>query len=145
MRFVSLLLCCALVLFGVAGCSNLEQTKVSDDESVLLITTHYWSGWGEDYESDDKQYKYDLVLGAEYDCPPDSEGFPFLQFKIVDIKDGSVAIKTTHSMSEQGKNNTLDLDADQTEFTIVEGEVLTLATPSLDAGVIYTLELHPLR
>jgi hypothetical protein len=142
MRFVRLLLCCALVLFGAAGCSDSKRARVSDDESVLLITTYVWNGFALNDETEYEYYKYGLILGAEYSCPPDSESFLSLQFEIVEIKDGSVTIKTTRPMSEEHEGNRISLETDQTEFTIVEGEVLTLVTPTMDAGGVFAIELH---
>ena len=114
----------------------------------LKITQTSWSGT-EDYTPTETQTTYEkfeknlvyVVASRTVVDEIESENYEeeILSFEVLETTADYIKIRTRQPFSV-GENG-IDLNSNQTEFTIKKGETLKLTTPTMDYGDIFILKL----
>ena len=117
----------------LAGC-NKPEAPTKEHRYLLRITTSSWSGWEPDYQPEETTYDYELNGPGVIMAPPE-DGF---QIKILEMDANGVTFETETPMSPYG--NTLNLNTDQTVFTVYRGQTLSIVTPTTDYGDVCIIE-----
>lgn len=123
-----LLVILIIPLLVTVGCTKKESNL------KVVVESSSWSGWSEDYKPAKETNEYPVELNKEYSF----EGGDF-SFKITKVKSDKITIKTNQPMSDNEKG--VNLNAQETEFTIKLDKSVELTTPTMDAGYIYTISL----
>lgn len=123
---LTLLLCIILTACG-------KTTPVT-----ISVTEKTWSDGGSSTSTTDT---FDVTKGdrvdfdGEFDIPNGS-----FSFKLIKVSEESITIRTDEPMSLRTEGGGINLNSEETEFTIEQGESIRLDTLTMDAGAGYTIE-----
>lgn len=117
----------------------------------LKILESSWSGWLVDYKSKEIEKEYDIKLNEKYVIKTTKQSYvkdnkcveeeeEIFSFKIIEINNCSIKIRTFQSFSDND-DNTVNLLSDKKEFIVTNEKPLKLTTPTMDAGEIFILSL----
>lgn len=127
-----------LIPILLCACAEKEAVVESSTESgpYLEISSQQWSGWSPGAEFEVHTERYELVEGCEIEL----EHFVSpLVLTINRFSDNDICLITSEALwAEVSDGSHYTIDA-QAEITISADKVVTLKTPSFDAGYIYTL------
>lgn len=125
-----------LLLLPLLLCGCMER----EEEVLLEVKKTTWSGWTEDGDpvADTAVYaaEADLVIPSDtsiLDC----------SFTVVSVSDTEIRICSDADLSVKERDKGINLFSKEREFVIPYGKTVTLATPTLDAGIIYELSYLP--
>lgn len=111
--------------------------KGGNDKVNITITETTWNQHGNSNENT-KQFeakKNDIIK-------INSSWNEEITFKIIDIKNKSVTIKTSQVMSlRYDENNGINLKSKETKFIINKDSQIILETPTMDVGASYKIEI----
>lgn len=124
-----------LISFGIL----VTLTACGNNETSNLHLTIKYRGWAstDRMQAPEEEESFDVKLNEKYVV---NEGHLGLTFTITKVNEDSIIIKTTEPFSDSETG--INLRTDKTEFTIEKGNSITLTTPTMDAGEIYTLILN---
>lgn len=122
-------------------------SQTTTEKAKIKIISSSWSGWSENHESDETESYCEIELHKKCIVKTrqisDSEGNEqkeeILSFEITAINTNSIDIHTLQVFSDN--ENGVDLQSNKQDFTIKLDEPLTLTTPTMDAGDIFTITL----
>ncbi len=125
-----------LLLLPLLLCGCMER----EEEVLLEVKKTTWSAWTEDGDpvADTAVYaaEADLVIPSDtsiLDC----------SFTVVSVSDTEIRICSDADLSVKERDKGINLFSTEREFVIPYGQTVTLATPTLDAGIIYELSYLP--
>lgn len=129
--------------------SQLEKTnpQTINEKTKIKIVSSSWSGWSEDYEPDETESYCEIVLNKKCVVKTrqfsNSEGDKWeeeiFSFKITDVNTDNISIHTFQIFSDSESG--INLQSDNQDFIIKLNESLTLTTPTMDEGNIFTITL----
>lgn len=127
--------------------NNHKENKIETsilEKNKIRVSGHAWGvGINQDgkegsYSKDFPAVDYDLELNKEVKY---EEGNSGLKFTITEILEDGIKIKTEDDFSEKKENGSYKLLDYKKEFFIENNNKIKLATPTMDAGETYTIEI----
>lgn len=124
-----------LILLSVCMCltacsSNLQVT--------ISVTEDTWADGGSSTTTSDT---FNVTKGervdfdGKFNTPNGNFGF-----ELIKVSEGSITIRTDEPMSLLTEEGGVNLNSEETEFTIEKGEEIILNTLTMDEGAAYTIE-----
>ena len=125
-----------LLLLPLLLCSCMER----EEEVLLEVKKTTWSARTvSDYPVADT-----AVYAAEADLViPSDTSILDCSFTVVSVSDTEIRICSDADLSVKERDKGINLSSKEREFVIPYGKTVTLATPTLDAGIIYELSYLP--
>ncbi len=127
-----------LIPILLCACTRNEAVTESSTENgpYLEISTQQWSGWSPDAEFEVHTERYELVECCEIEL----ENFlPSLVLTVNRFSDNAICLTFSEALwAYLSDDSPFMLDA-QSEITISSGKTVKFETPTMDAGIIYTL------
>ena len=118
--------------------SNSVSGTINKTGSAYKVILHVnYHDWSEGISSKEESKEIEIEKGKNYTI---DDVIVNLDFKVVDITDDGIKIKTEHSWSD-GEDSSSLLDK-KTEFTIEKNNKLTLSSQTMDAGTVYVLSFE---
>ncbi len=135
MQRIKHILAVVILLVLLGGCSGLAPKSQEELWGCSLkITLSSWSGWEEGYDPQEVIYEFKIDSLGEITVPPEG-GFGF---NITEINANGITFDTEEPLSPLG--STINLGTEQTVFTVYQGHMLSLVTPTMDYGTVYIIE-----
>ena len=101
--------------------------------SKIYILHHTWSGWNGGSVSKKELVEFEIKENETYKI----DNSYALEFNIVSKSDNSITIKTTRPFSSQSEG--VNLNSNETTFTISRDTNVELTSLTMDAGWIYEI------
>ena len=130
MRQYCIIILLMLCTFLTACGNNIQVT--------LSVTEDTWADGGSATTTTDT---FDVTKGdrvdfdGNFNTPNGNFGF-----ELIKVSEGSITIRTDEPMSLRTEGGGINLNSEETEFTIEKGGVIRLDTLTMDAGAGYTIE-----
>ena len=113
------------------GCNNDIKFKLKVKETT-------WSGWTENYKSEEKTEEYDVELNKKYVFKSNfNDNFTFT---VEEINKDNIVIRTEEPFSD--KESGIDLSETKKTFKIYIDKETILNTITMDAGATYYLTIE---
>ena len=125
-----------LLLLPLLLCGCMER----EEEVLLEVKKTTWSARTEDGDpvADTAVYAAEADLGI-----PSDTSILDCSFTVVSVSDTEIRICSDADLSVKERDKGINLSSTEREFVIPYGQPVTLATPTLDAGIIYELSYLP--
>lgn len=122
-------------------------SQTTTEKTKIKIISSSWSGWSENHQSDETESYCEIELHKKCivktrqisDLEGGNQKEEIFSFEITAINTNSIDIHTLQVFSDS--KNGVDLQSNKQDFTIKLDEPLTLTTPTMDAGDIFTITL----
>jgi len=126
---------CLVLAFITSACGDGADEPAQGTHRLYVIET-YWSG--DPYVENPGRilHEYDLSTKGWQTCPEDSASEKPFRFRITKTGEDYLEIETSWTMSVL-EDGILSLQGDGTKFTVQEGVMLALVTPTTDYGEIF--------
>lgn len=125
-----------LLLLPLLLCGCMER----EEEVLLEVKKTTWSV----RTADGDPVADTAVYAAEADLViPSDTSILDCSFTVVSVSDTEIRICSDADLSVKERDKGINLFSTEREFVIPYGQTVTLATPTLDAGIIYELSYLP--
>lgn len=125
-----------LLLLPLLLCGCMER----EEEVLLEVKKTTWSV----RTADGDLVADTAVYAAEADLViPSDTSILDCSFTVVSVSDTEIRICSDADLSVKERDKGINLSSTEREFVIPYGQTVTLATPTLDAGIIYELSYLP--
>lgn len=104
---------------------------------TISVTEEVWSDGGASTATTDtfEVTKGDRVdFDGKFNTPNGNFGF-----ELIKVSEESITIRTDEAMSLKTEEGGINLNSEETEFTMEKGEEIILNTLTMDAGAAYTI------
>ncbi len=134
------------LLIAVTACTPTETDGTGDadptdpDTVTLEVTSTTWNGWESPTAPPDATT--DSVTVAEGDTITIDGALDTIVLTIEEIDDDGVDLISDSALVVTNPGGGADLDSPRTDFSLGNGEVLELMTPTLDAGTSIVLTVQ---
>ena len=127
-----------LLLLPLLLCGCMERER--EEEVLLEVKKTTWSV----RTADGDPVADTAVYAAEADLViPSDTSILDCSFTVVSVSDTEIRICSDADLSVKERDKGINLFSTEREFVIPYGQTVTLATPTLDAGIIYELSYLP--
>lgn len=127
-----------LLLLPLLLCGCMERER--EEEVLLEVKKTTWSV----RTADGDLVADTAVYAAEADLViPSDTSILDCSFTVVSVSDTEIRICSDADLSVKERDKGINLFSTEREFVIPYGQTVTLATPTLDAGIIYELSYLP--
>ncbi|NYG59277.1 hypothetical protein BJ980_002200 [Nocardioides daedukensis] len=133
---------CLVLIAGLGACAGSGDTGTVGTPAepvTLTIEATSWNGWAESPSPAVPEVTTEEVhLGSEVTI----EAMGPVTFEVTEVGDGEIRLHSSQRLAPATPSGGTNLNDLVDEFTVTEGTVTRLATPTMDAGVDLELTIE---